>query len=949
MSANPITSPADDAHSGFIGRRQALRVFYRRFAYRHMKNGVYYYGSGGLGKSWILHRIIEENKSDPLTIVSLIDFYETENHSIRGLQNSIRAALKAPQAFQAYDEAIVRLGQQMVSDQPFHPSALASQEARANKAFIACCQEAVLGRTIILLFDTFERVQQREVGTWLLFEFLPKVRSLIIVLAGRPIPAAARVPDNILCYELKGFTMEETQEYIRKIKPGVNPAVIPTIFRHTGGAPLLIDLIVQMPQRYQSEYLALLDRAEFASVKIQDEEVLKWGLLYEFSQEGDKKHEEKPNEKMLIWAMAYLWRRFDLDMLAAIKQNNVWRIPDNYDAIFQSLNLKNYLYVKDYPKQQSRLLHDEIQRMVKQLLLGKSIDPNKKLWIPLYRFIVDTYYPQAIQKAQPDLARQFQAERLGYQLDEEFLVGVGEYLRYHQQLETSRDFDFEELLWGEMREHLDSFADQGYETCLVRGKWLTERSLFSKAEIHYRQMLDRYETQKVKIMQSLGHVLMNQGNPQEAIKMFELSRALIDPDDQATLAYIENNLGQACRRTGQWEEALDHYGESFQAATLANDPAAETSVYINRGGLYSLQGKYKDSIEECNSAIEKLISLPVNRENILRKIKALMNLGTVHRHSKDFAQARTCYEASLDVAITYNNPGAASEVRQQLGINAYLEGRSLRRDSQDPEDLVRAIELQKQAWTYLTEALEEAHKADDRIAIGDGLNRLGKVYRDIYRLGTLSPERPLPPHFSELLKSLEDLALNFHMPFEIGYKGELVLKEDFAGLDWYGKAGRMFDVSALYAEEVNEYHRALESLTELARVLCERGFYNEVSAVLRRIERIKGYDYQPELFGAMSEIIAGDLAFNQGNYPSAYSYYVQAYAQMSQLSGYASYMLDDLLRDLDRWLHMLDKATCLRWLDDLKTAWKEQKVFRNRPDMLRLIERVRIERLRQDA
>ena len=68
----------------FVGREQALRAFYTRFAYRHMKNAIYYYGGGGTGKSWLLCRIWIDNQDDSTCIVpEPIDFFETDNQSIR--------------------------------------------------------------------------------------------------------------------------------------------------------------------------------------------------------------------------------------------------------------------------------------------------------------------------------------------------------------------------------------------------------------------------------------------------------------------------------------------------------------------------------------------------------------------------------------------------------------------------------------------------------------------------------------------------------------------------------------------------------------------------------------------------------------------------------------------------------------------------------------------------
>jgi tetratricopeptide (TPR) repeat protein len=921
----------------FVGRAGALDMFYLRFAYRHMKNGVYYYGHGGLGKSWLLQKIILDNQGDPTRVVTdIIDFFDTKNHSVLGLQFTIKSRLQNPEAFRPYGEVIASLdAMRSKGGEEVHPSAIASLEARVNRLFIECCQRAIIGREVILLFDTFERVQQRHVGQWLLQEFLPQVRSLIVVIAGRPELGLAQMPDNIASYELKGLEHEEARDYVRRQLARATDEFIETVWKRTGGAPLIIDLILDLPEPEREQFVAELSSLK-DDERIQDSPNLQRGLVGQFSL-PDRRNR-------VIWAMAHLRRRFDVPMLRYVveKLGETWFKPGDYDAIFEELCRS--IYVKEYPHRQSHLLHDEVQRMVAEYVLAEAADSGMQE--PLYDLVVNHYYPEAIEKAENgDMARQLQSERLGYILDREPATGLEQYEAYRSGIiEEKHDYDFEELLWGEVREYLDRLEDKGYRVCFDRGQWLHKHSLFQKAEEHYRQMVGRFEVEQVETRQALGFMLMRQGEISEAQDVFGESRAMVKEDDFETIAMIENNLGQAVQIAGQWDRALEHYAQSFRAATMDRNPARMVSVYINRGYIYSLQGLYSNAKQQCERAIEFLQVLPTSQENVQRAIFAWMSLGTAYRHSGEYPTAAQHYHKSLELARENKNREAICNALQHIGINEHLRGRTLRREERD---LAEACRHQLQAWQYLAQALEMARLSDWRNAITDGLNRLGKVYREIYRLQTVLSQLAANEDVRSALQEVQQAASTYQLPFEVEYELDLLTVERFAQANWLGKAARLFEVSALMADEVNNFHRALESLTEVARALEELGMEEKVLIVIRRIERIKGYDYQAALFGAISEVILGSLDFKERNLDRALERYAKAYADIGEQSGYASYLLIDRLRDLEWRLHTLPPEIALAWCDALETEWLHRSVLTRRPEMRDTLERIRFETLKR--
>lgn len=955
----------------FVGRIEVLDKFYLRFAYRHAKNGIYYRGRGGLGKTWILKKILLDNQGDPTRkVTEIIDFFETQNHSIRGLQATIKARLQTPnaEAFQPYDEILKQLETLHLEQTSAYPGAVASLEARANKQFLECCQQAILGQEVVLLFDTFERIQRQEVGKWLLEEFLPNVRGVIVVIAGRPgADTDQKIPDNVVVYELEGLSFEETAEYIRKYDPQISPTEVQRICTHTNGIPLYIDLLFfDQSFAQRKEYLTELKQSAEIE-RIQDSPEWQKRLVEQFT--------EPSIRNRTIWAMAHLRRRFDHEMLQYIVQHGEWLNEGDYSDIFREL--EQSACVKEYARQQSHLLHDEVQQMVATYIswqvFGSQEDIRK-----LEDLIVRRYYPEkiaAVKGKDPELARQLQAEQLGYILDHFPGDGLLMYAEYRAQIEKTHDYDFEELLWGEvsehlwgeLSEHLEVLQDKAYQLCKERVEWLRKHSLFQKAGDLARRMVKEFPDRPVETRETLGFMLIRQGKMAEADQVLKESRVLAQEDDFETIAMLENTLGQLMYLSGRWKEALTHYARALRAATLAQDNSYMASVYLNRGFLYSMQGHYYNARLQCEHALELLQELPENVGNIQRRIYAYMNLGSVYRHRhaqiEDYAKAREYYQKSVELARSMNNQEAVCDALQHIGINAHLWGRSLRRDLwekgvqsgfQEPigtqafKDLTEACKQQLSAWHSLTEALDIARQAEWRKAIAEGLHRLAKIYREIDRieklLSRLDEQVEVPAAFSDLKRQ----AGNLTMVFEVEYEQKLLTPKNFEELKtWLEKVVRLFDLSALIADEVNDFHRTLDSLTDLARAFVELKNTAVIPIVIRRIERIKSF-YQTELFAEMNEINWGDLAFIQKNFDAALAKYKHAYAEVARRSGYASYLLDDRLRDLEWRLLELPPQIRVAWCDELEEAWLEKDISVERPDMFHLLERIRVDALKDD-
>lgn len=928
----------------FVGRDEALDIFYQRFAYRHIKNAVYYHADGGIGKTWVLQKILLDNQNDGLRTVSgIIDFYDTQNQSVEGLQATIRSHLdvpKNPEIFAEYDDVLEQLEQVRNDSAAKSIGLLASLENRSNKLFIEACQRAATGREVVMLFDTFERVQERYVGNWFLTEFLPQVRSLTVVFAGRPTPRPAEVPDNVVSYELHGLTLTEVQAYVKKTwSLDIPLVIIERIHSHTRGAPLLMDLIFDLAS---NAYIGDLEELDYVS-KIEDTSELKNELTKHFRSgtEFDR----------ILWAMSFLKRRFDLSILQHVVEYSKFLELESYNYIELIETLHRYKFVKEYPALESHLLHDEMQQIIEEFLL-EQVDPRYQIRDDLFKLIVQDYYSNNIADLQinnPILAKQFQAEQFGYILDRgvrkrNLDEGLSQYQNYLALIEQNHDYDFEELLWGELRSHLHALADGGYAVATERGRWLRKFTLFAKAEAHYHEILERFPDYEIDITKSLGFVLIRLGKVRQAIEILERGRSL-SVNDIKEIADFENLLGLATQAAGRWDEALIHFTQGLRAFTLSGNKAGMAGIYINRGFLYSLQGLSDDAQQECNLALRLLMQIPQQSLEIQRlTMYAELNLGTAFRHDHDYTPAELHYKQALEIAERLHDQGGISTALQNLGINSCLTGRKLRRDAQD---FVGAGRMQLHAWHYLVRALAIAQETAWKAGLADGFSRMAEVYEEICRL--LSTEAPdsLSTEVEQVLHELTDTTQSFFPASETEYQYELLDNRPFSQLGWLERPTRLYELSSIIADEINDFHRALDSLMDFARLLLELERYEDVLIAVRRVERIKGFDYQADLFSVMADITLADLAFSQGRYDEALNRYAHTFAEVAQQTGYATYLLTDRLRGLDHHIRSLPITLRLQWCDFLEQHWLESSVSSIRPDMLRLLETIRFETISQ--
>jgi hypothetical protein len=942
----------------FVGRQDVLKVFYQLVENPQGHNAVYYFAKGGVGKTWLLRKILEDNlnKSD-IRVTGIIDFFNTHNQNILGLRKAIKETLVklGYNVFKPYDEALALLedarsrqiqavggGELNVRNFPI----LANLEGRANKIFFQCIQHVPAEDRVVLLFDTFERVQHRHVGQWVVNDLLSKAKNLFVAIAGRP-HTIIEMPESVIRKELGGLAFEDIHDYVvhkgLAVPDDIMADELLEIWKLTNGIPLYIDLYFDRIYRrgYPNPY---------------DPDWLKY-ILEDFAQ-------PKPTNR-IIWSMTVLKRRFNIEMLDYILDSNAYPNTTPLEREEIIFELGRHKFVKLYSQggydTTNQLLHDAVQEFLEANLLD-DIDSSDGIRDVLYRLIVDEFYNAKIDEATDSrlgIADLLKAERFGYLLDAAIRQGntdseIQFYSSFRDEIDDTYNYDFEDLLWGEIHDHLEKLPkDRAYDIALDRGKWLMKRSLFGKAEAHYKDMCHHFADREVDINTDLGFVLLRRGKLEDAVSVLEKGRQLAEKqNDYIKIAQYENTLGQVKRAAGQWDEALEHYSNSEDAFTSTTpvDEVGIAGVCSNRGYLYALMGMPSDAHDECERALNLLRPLYEGNMGALRPyMYANINMGTVHRHAKQFDEAKPFYTTTLELAEFHQDQEVISYTSQDLGINLCLQGRKRRRDGWE---ILLASQEQLQAFQHVAKGLEIAGRGDYRAPIYTGLSRMARVYEEIYELLALRQSPSLiSEEVEEVLQELEGAAKNFQPPAEVDYQEYLTHPQPFSQLDWLGKAARLFELSALVAEEVHDLRGALDGWAEFATLLIKLGQYDDVHGIIQKLKNVRGAHYQHVLFDAIAQIILAELEFAQGNLDVALEKFAKEFGEFGSESGYPSYMLRNYLEDLDHLIRSLpSKNLKTEWCNTLKEFWREKYDLQSkRPEMFRILQGILLDVNRSSA
>ena len=177
-----------------------------------------------------------------------------------------------------------------------------------------------------------------------------------------------------------------------------------------------------------------------------------------------------------------------------------------------------------------------------------------------------------------------------------------------------------------------------------------------------------------QIKDNLGAMYNKHGLFDDALTMHsEAITCFRQIDDSAAVMTTMRNCGRVANSMEQFAQAKRYYDTAFSIATLINDKAMQSDIYLEMGRDYYLPvGNIPEAMTCVRRALEG--ELDDNNTDI-----ANMTMGVLYYYTDNYAEAKPY----LNAALRSERPGLKMSVYQTLYAIAYNEG-----------DLVKAMEYQ---------------------------------------------------------------------------------------------------------------------------------------------------------------------------------------------------------------------------------------------------------------
>ena len=963
----------------FVGRQKELDIFNTILSNpKAQQRTLLIQGPGGQGKTWLIKKMlaVASNNANALTLApdKFLDMYSTSNRYLEGMLAILADRLNeitGRNAFQNYFDAKDDL--QKAREQGEY-----SQEDMPNKiealvrTFHECLQKLTEQKTIVLAFDTFEIVQDSEVGDWILSNEGLQMPNLICLVGTRTTLSSKKKETFTAVCEvtLGGLSDEDAVEFfclytgilevdderklfIRElnIKAERNPLML-------GLAIEWLDLPENTPEAVQK-----LSQAEF------EQEIVSWlspqrgmgairivGILY--------------GEQMLqtLVFMAYLNRRFNRYFLEKLAEAEYIRLGDaTVDELWNDLYVRrrDFFFVKERPEGGIQL-HDKLAEMFrKYVLMGTFRDSTGDR---LKQFVMDVvYWYDELIEGEPN-PEVLYAEKLAYLLRSDLHADCQqqhgklpeickilpaltpepqEIVDVLENYRRQRSDVLARLTVGEVKMSLIrqfATADR-YQIYRLLGQIASQSYLLATAQIYWEKAYDAAEESGDAISQVealIGlHNCTFQTNPHQSLEILKRAHQLcMEKSIEILLPSVLYEIGFTYSRLHNLEVAIKWYQTAKEAATHLKDVEKMPTILNDAGHIYLLMGQIekarisiraarnlrfreyerlkgmlgKDASPEEDEALEDQV-----RVAALKLGMSYSTLGHLARFSGRLDEAIDRYTAALDVfeearssywqTRTYFSRGEA--YRRRAAAN-YYAGR-----------LVRSEELDQKAEADICLSLERCQQFGFVAGSITASRRLGRLYHDrMFR--TRDPEE----------------RLNF-----------------------LGQARPLFEEALSRAESIQDVLEILENLTELAfltddyltvlKAYDPQKFEKEKRQAYQDVENlqeyIEGYEkdedqiYQFPVFQHLLEIEQAAYHFVLEEYDEALPLYIKGYVGMAQFSGYgvARYLqhMDHIVNQLHT-LYKIDQQRCNDWCETLLTAWEEAGLTETRTELPQEIEMI---------
>jgi len=648
---------------------------------------------GGIGKTWLLHRLIEvakEEFADKYFILDeIIDFSAMKNRDrLNVLQNLCRhlEAKTSEEYFAPFWEELAKY-QTLRARTDVAPHKESTAYRRVLRAYAKCHNSAMKswGKKSICFYDVFEAIEN-DAGYMMpaevAFPMVELRKHSIAVIAGRnefdwnKTWWAGR-KGEVQTIALKGFDDEETLNYFKAyayfdFDSERDKESVGRIRALANGRPILIALAVDLLNnraKTLEELASITDEGRFLPELVR-------GIL----------NLEKPKDKAILY-MAHIYHRCNAELLTHLLDTGA---EMNCEHLAQEL--KKLSFIREIPGEQF-VLHDEMRRLV-NLYLWEKQDPTGEIRRELSRKAID-YYSRKIEEEEDPVERDaLIAERLAHKLYIDPMEGYREFDEQFEKAILARRLRTAELLLSS----IDEFKEQ------ISTPW--------------NVFLDTYHR---------GWLLVRWERLDEAKEQIERGKAELQRLEKQGLktgrmSEVANLLGYCYRVMGDWGKALANYDEAIRYAKEEGNRDQLAESLNNRANLHRLQGKMQKAREDCRMGLfirEQLLK-ELGTEEAKRYLgNSLYVMGMIAWRMGNTAEASKYFRRAYRLYKKIGDEIRMALVDKEVGYMYFRTGD----DDKGLQYLQRAGRvLQTHGWLS-----EQA----------DALNMIGRIYRDREQRGKI--------------------------------------------------------------------------------------------------------------------------------------------------------------------------------------------------------------------
>ncbi|MCB0400630.1 MAG: tetratricopeptide repeat protein [Flavobacteriales bacterium] len=251
--------------------------------------------------------------------------------------------------------------------------------------------------------------------------------------------------------------------------------------------------------------------------------------------------------------------------------------------------------------------------------------------------------------------------------------------------------------------------------------------------------------ERLPVLQQLTTSLAAEDN-NEALTYAQMGLKLAKAQNDTSLTYFYDQLGEIYRNLGEFEKAIASLKNGLAVKKKANDTRKMAISYNKLGKVYANTGEYEFSVNNFLEALKIMERL--NDEE--GQSYYLNNIGIVYDLQKMYAKALEYYEASLVLKEKLNNDAGIAATTNNMAI-VYFNLNNYRKSLEFHK---RALELNikldrkqaigrsynnigfaliflnqnEEALEYLFRALEIRREMQENTGIATTLNNIGRAY-----------------------------------------------------------------------------------------------------------------------------------------------------------------------------------------------------------------------------